>query len=192
MTGDNVTVNFSHSLPFEGEFFAIFTLWGWILCIFHPLSVNSMQFLPINCEFFAFFTLSGWILCNFQPSRVNSLPFSLSKGEFFVFFTLQGWNLCNFYLHEIFFWWKGQKNYSFNGEFFEILVFILVIGVFLSGILGVCCFYTNHPFFGVLCWHFLSFKRVFFTIFTFWGFFAMKMDKTFSCNGECFKILIFV
>ena len=118
--------------------------------------------------------------------------FSLFKGELFAIFTLQGWNLCNFYLHEIFFWWKGQKNYSCNGEFFEILVFILVVGVFLSGILGVCCFYTNHPFFGVLCWHFLSFKRVFLTIFTFWGFFAMKMDKTFSFNGECFKILIFV
>ena len=30
---------------------------------------------------------------------------------------------------------KRTKNYSGNGEFFKILRFILVIGVFLSGIL---------------------------------------------------------
>ena len=59
------------------------------------------------------------------------------------------------------FWVKGTKNYSCNGEFFELLVFILVIGVFLSGILRVCCFCHKSPiFFWAICWHFLSLKRV--------------------------------
>ena len=158
-----------HVSPFEGGFFAIFTVWGRIICIFPPFSVISLQPLTFQGEFFAFFSLSGWILCNFQPFRGNSFHFWLFKGEFFVFFTLQGWILCNFYswgwilcnfypskvksvqflsFWDIF-WVKRTKNYSCNGEFFEILVFILVIGVFLSGILRVCCFDTNHPgFFG--------------------------------------------
>ena len=162
-------MNVSHVSPFEGGFFVIFTVWGRIICIFPPFSVISLQPLTFQGEFFAFFSLSGWILCNFQPFRGNSFHFWLFKGEFFVFFTLQGWILCNFYswgwilcnfypskvksvqflsFWDIF-WVKRTKNYSCNGEFFEILVFILVIGVFLSGILRVCCFDTNHPgFFG--------------------------------------------
>ena len=70
--------------------------------------------------------------------RVNSLqflPFKVKSVQFLSF-----WDI---------FWVKRTKNYSCNGEFFEILVFILAIGVFLSGILRVCCFDTNHPgFFG--------------------------------------------
>ena len=87
--------------------------------------MNFLQFWPFKDEFFAIFILQGWILCTFYP---------------------YGWILCNFYLLEIFFVWKGQKITFLMVNFFEILTFILVIGVFLSGILRVCCFDTNHPF----------------------------------------------
>ena len=133
-------VDFSHFSPFEGEFFAIFALWGWILCIFHLFSVN----------FFAIFTFLRRILCLFYPFRMNSFQFSTFKG-YFSDWGFSIWNsACVLFCHKspVFFW--------------------------------------------VICWHFLSFKRVFFTIFTFLAFFGMKMDKKFSCNGECFKILIFV
>ena len=86
--------------------------------------MNFLQFWPFKNEFFAIFILQGWILCTFYP---------------------YGWILCNFYLLEIFFVWKGQKITLLMVNFFEILIFILVIGVFLSGILRVCCFDTNHP-----------------------------------------------
>ena len=57
--------------------------------------------------------------------------------------------ICAIFIFLRYFLGERTKNYSCNGEFFEILVFILVIGVFLSGILRVCCFDTNHPgFFG--------------------------------------------
>ena len=44
---------------------------------------------------------------------------------------------------------------------------------------------------GVLLTFFIL-QAFIFLIFTFSGFFGMKMDKKFFCNGECFKILIFV
>ena len=106
---------------------------------------------------------------------MNSLQFSPFEGEFFAILTFKGEFFAIFTFLRYFLGEK-DKNYSCNGEFFKILIFILVIGVFLSGILRVCCF---------------DFKRPFFFIFTFLGFFGMKMDKNFSCNGECFKILIF-
>ena len=169
---------------FEGEFFAIFSLWGWILFIFTLYGWILSIFYPLRVNSFAIFPFWWWILCNFQPlrvnsfhfypSRVNSLHFLLFEGEFFVFltlkgeffaiFTLQGWILFNFYLLEIFLWVKRTKNYSFSCEFFEILIFILVIGVFLSGILCVLFWHKSPVFFWVICWHFLPFKRVFFTI----------------------------
>ena len=116
---------------------------------FSPARVNSLQVLPLKHEFFGFFfTFQGWIFCTFYPLRVNSLQFSPFKGEFvaflmcqdeflaiftlegefFAIFTLQGWNLCKFYLSEIFWGWKGQKKYSCNGEFFEILIFFTLWG----------------------------------------------------------------
>ena len=145
-------------LPFTGEFFAFFTIWGWILCIFHFLRVNSLHFLPFEGEFFVFFTL---------------------KGEFFAIFTLQGWILFNFYPLEIFLWVKRTKNYSFSCEFFEIFIFILVIGVFLSGILCVLFWHKSPVFFWVICWHFLPFKRVFFTILFFIDFLGWNWRKIF-------------
>ena len=128
-------VDFSHFLPFEGEFFAIFALWVWILCIFHLFSVNFLQFLPFKGEFFAFFILSGWILFNFQPSRV-----------------------------------------------------ILVIGVFLSGILRVCCFVTNHPFsFGWFVDIFYPSSVYFLQFLSFWHFLGWKWTKIFLVMVNALK-----
>ena len=70
------------------------------------------------------------------------LPF---KAEFFAIFIPQGWNLCNFYL-EIFFGWKGQKITLVLVNSLKFLFLFQWLGFFLSGILGVCCFDTNHPF----------------------------------------------
>ena len=55
---------------------------------------------------------------------MNSLQFSFFKGGFYAIL---------FFVR--FFSVKRTKNYSGNGEFYKILRFILVIGVFLSGIL---------------------------------------------------------
>ena len=70
------------------------------------------------------------------------LPF---KAEFFAIFIPQGWNLCNFYL-EIFFGWKGQKITLVLVNSLKFWFLFQWLGFFLSGILGVCCFDTNHPF----------------------------------------------
>ena len=120
--------------------------------------MNSLQFLPFKIEFFAFFTLQGWILCNFHLLRVISLQFFFGG----------------------FFWVKRTKNYFCNGEFFKILIFFLVIGVFLSGILRVCCFDTNHSFsVGWFVDIFYPSSVYFFTIFPFSDILGWKWTKLF-------------
>ena len=121
---------------------------------------------------FSIFTFKGWILCSFHPSRVKSLQFLLSWDIFRVKSTkkllLQWWILCTFGFY--------LRDWGFS--------------LWNSACVLFC--HKSPVFFWVICWHFLPFKRVFFTIFAFLGFFGMKMDKNFSCNGECLKILIFV
>ena len=193
-------MNFPHFSLFEGDFFAFFSFSVWFLWNLYPFRENSLRFSSFQDEFSAVFNFQGWILCIFHPFRVNflyffplkvnSLQFLPFKDEFFAIFTLQGWNLFNFYLLEIFFGRKGQ-NYSYNGELFLIFFLFKWLGFSIWNSACVLLGHKSPVFFWVICWHFLSFKRVFFTIFTFLGFFGMKMDKKFSCNGECFKILIF-
>ena len=165
-------MNFSYFSPFVGEFFAIFTVWGWILFIFHLFSVNSLQFLPFYLEFFAFFILWGWILCNFLPSMVNSLHFSFFKGEFFciffhfkgeffAFFTLEveffavftlwEWILCNFHPSRV-------KFFQFLPSWGIFCVSGLGFSIWNSACVLFC--HKSPVFFWVICWHFLFFKRV--------------------------------
>ena len=88
-----------------------------------------------------------------------------------------------------FFWAKRTKNYSCNGEFFQIFIFFLVIGVFLSRIMRVCVFTQITQ---VLGGDLLTFFTLQACIFYNFYLFGMKMDKKIFCNGECFKILIFI
>ena len=90
-----------------------------------------------------------------------------------------------------FFWGeKDKKLFWKNFLKFWLLFQWLGFSIWNSG-LGL--FWHKSPvFFWVICWHFLPFKGLFVTIFTFLGFFGMKMEKNFSCNGECFKIFIFI
>ena len=64
-----------------------------------------------------------------------------------------------------------------------------MIGVFLSGILCVLFWHKSPVFFWVICWHFLPFKRVFFTILFFIDFFGMKLEKNFSVMVNALKFL---
>ena len=68
-----------------------------------------------------------------------------------------------------FFWAKRTKNYSCNGEFFQIFFFFSDWGFSISNYACVLFWHKSPRFWGVICWHFLPFKRVFFTIFTFLG-----------------------
>ena len=121
--------------------------------------LNSLQFLSFKGEFFAIFILQGWILCTFYP---------------------YGWILCNFYLLEIFFVWKGQKFTFLIVNFFDTMTFILVIGVFLSGILRVYCFDTNHPFsFGWFVDIFYPSSVYFYNFYLFWIFWDENGQKFF-------------
>ena len=187
-------MNFSHISPLEGEFFAFFTLWGWnfafftfpvwilffftlqgwIPCIFHPFRMNFLQFLTSKGEFIAFFSLLEWSFCIFYPSRVNSLQF---LPEFFAVFTLQVWNLCNFYFFEIF---LGEKDKKFLLQWWIFWTFGLYFSDWGFSFWNSACVLFCHKspvFFWVICWCFLSFKRLFFTIFAFSWFCAMKMGK---------------
>ena len=116
-------VNFLQFSLFKGECFAIFTLQAWILWIFHPSRVIFCIFVLLGMNFGNFhrwgwilcnFFSLRWILCNFYPLRLNSLQFLPFKGEIFASFTFLR-----------FFWGERTKNYSCNGEFFEILIFSL-------------------------------------------------------------------
>ena len=83
---------------------------------------------------------------------------------------------------------KRTKNYSCNGEFFEILIFISVIGVFLSGILGVCCFETNHLFsFGWFVDIFYPPSVYFLLYLPFWDFLGWKWTKIFLLTVNALK-----
>ena len=117
-------VNFLQFSLFKGECFAIFTLQAWILWIFSSFKGQFFAFLMFLYEFWQFSPLRVNSL-QFFLFKVNSLQFLPFKVEFFAIFTLQGWNFCKFYLLEIFFGVKRTKNYSCNGEFFEILIFSL-------------------------------------------------------------------
>ena len=91
----------------------------------HLLAFHSRRILTISIE------------SNFLRGREGNQ--SQNFGKIFTLASFADYTFLRY------FWVKRTKNYSCNGEFFEILVFILVIGVFLSGILRVCCFDTNHP-----------------------------------------------
>ena len=110
---------------------------------------------------------------------MNSLQFSPFKDEIFSIFTF-----LRFFLGE-----KDKITLIMVNCFY--FFFILVTGFFYLEFC-VCVVWSQITRFllGDLLTFFIL-KRVFFTIFTFLGFFGMKMDKKFSCNGECFKILIF-
>ena len=112
-----------------------------------------------------------------SPLRLNSLQLSPFKGEIFAIFTFLR---C--------FWVKRTKNYSCNGEFFDIFIFISVIGVFLSGILGVCCFDTNHPFsFGWFVDIFYPPSVYFLLYLPFWDFLGWKWTKIFLLTVNALK-----
>ena len=69
-----------------------------------------------------------------------------------------------------FFGVKRTKNYCCICEFFEIFYFCFSYWGFSIWNSGWVLFWHKSPvFFWVICWHFLPFKRVFFTIFTFLG-----------------------
>ena len=91
----------------------------------HLLAFHSRRILTISIE------------SNFLRGREGNQ--SQNFGKIFTLASFADYTFLRY------FWVKRTKNYSCNGEFFEILVFILAIGVFLSGILRVCCFDTNHP-----------------------------------------------
>ena len=146
-----------------------------------------MQFLTFRGEFFAFLTLLGWIFCFFSfkgeffaffPLRINSLQFLLFKGETFAIFTF-----LRYFLGD-----KDKITFVMVNCFKFFFFYFSDLGFSIWNFSCVLFCHKLPVFFWVICWHFLSFKRVFFTIFTFLGFFGMKMDKKFSCNGECFKI----
>ena len=103
----------------------------------------------------------------FLRARVISLQFLLS------------WDI---------FWVKRTKNYSCNGEFFEIFIFILVIGVFLSGVLRVCCFDTNHLFsFGWFVDIFYPSSVYFLQFLPVWDFLGWKWTKIFLVMVNALK-----
>ena len=143
--------------------------------------VNFLYFLPFKSEFLAILALEG-----------EFFQFLPLKDEFFAVFTLQGWNLCNFYFRELFLGWKVQKialamvNSLYCWVFFKWLGFF-----FLEFCVCVVLSQITRFLLGDLL-TFFTLSACIFTIFAFLGFFGMKMDKKFSCNGECLKILIFV
>ena len=158
-------------LTLKGAVFCFFFFYGEFFLFFtlqEWILCNSCPWRWI----FSIFIFKGWILCSFHPSRVKSLQFLLSWDIFRVKSTkkllLQWWILCTFGFY--------LSDWGFS--------------LWNSACVLFC--HKSPVFFWVICWHFLPFKRVFFTIFAFLGFFGMKMDKNFSCNGECLKILIFV
>ena len=155
-------VNSFQFSPFEGQFFAFFFFWGWILCFFHRLRMNSFQFSPFEGEFFAIFTLCGWFLCIFYSLRVNSLQLSIFEGEFFAIFSLWGWILFTFTLYG----WILSIFYPLRVNSFAIFPFSWwILCNFQPLRVNSFHFYPSR----VNSLHFLLFEGEFFAFFIFWG-----------------------
>ena len=103
-----------------------------------------------------------------------------------------GWILCNFYFLEIFFGWKGQKITLLMVNSLKFWFLFWWLGFFyLEFCVSVVLTLIARFLLGDLL-TFFTLQACIFTIFTFFGFFGMKMDNKFFCNGECYKILIFI